>query len=148
MGEEEEEEEEDNDEDEEEEEEVEEEEDVWDDQEEDQEEDQEKDQEREEVEEEETEEEIEDDYYDDEPTNYDIPPFIDQNKLGWGGFAEEKLHSIIQKCLERDPRRRIDIFEVVLLLRKAVEINQRLLVSSYEIKSGEDGSGCKDDSDE
>ena len=41
-------------------------------------------------------------------------------------FAEGKLVEVMLRCWEYEPEDRIDIFEVVDILRKAVEENKRL----------------------
>ena len=43
------------------------------------------------------------------------------------GFAESKLVEVMEKCWVYEPDKRIDIFEVVKLLREAVEENTKLL---------------------
>lgn len=43
------------------------------------------------------------------------------------GFAESKLVEVMEKCWVYEPDKRIDIFEVVKLLREAVEENTKLM---------------------
>lgn len=53
------------------------------------------------------------------------PPFNDFT-LNPKDFAEEAISQVMIKCFEHCPEERIDIFEIVKLLREAVEENNRL----------------------
>ena len=54
-----------------------------------------------------------------------IPPSVDPMIKG-NSFAESVLSSVMEKCFEFYPEKRLDIFKVVSLLRDAVKLNSEL----------------------
>ena len=52
-------------------------------------------------------------------------PYVDP-RYKQRSFAESQLVEVMEKCWVYDPEKRIDIFEVVRLLRKAVAENDKL----------------------
>ena len=52
-------------------------------------------------------------------------PFVDP-RYAERSYAEKKMVEIMEKCWEYNPTKRIDIFEVVRLLREAIAENAKL----------------------
>jgi len=79
-----------------------------------------------------------------------IPPHVDVSIRG-RSFAEASLANVMDKCFEYFPEKRISIFQVVSLLRDAIELNAKfesIPVSTFDTYEYEEDGGYDDSEDE